>query len=132
MEKAEATNLVNYVRNGFGAVRPYLYGPANYANFIREVFDATEMEKHDDGPTLLQIGDSLLWIEAGDLPEGIRPWVGSVYVYVQDVDAVYQRALERGARSISAPDDKPYDERQAGFTDVANNTWWVSTYKANF
>jgi len=94
--------------------------------------EKAEATKYDDGPTLLQIGDSLLWIEAGDLPEGIRPWVGSVYVYVQDVDAVYQRALERGARSISAPDDKPYDERQAGFTDVANNTWWVSTYKANF
>ena len=47
MEKAETTNLVNYLRNGFGAVRPYLYGPANYASFIREVFDATEMEEHD-------------------------------------------------------------------------------------
>ena len=63
--------------------------------FIREVFDVTEMEEHEGGPTLLRIEDSLLWIEAGDLPEGIAPWVGSVYVYVRDVDAEYKRALER-------------------------------------
>ena len=132
MEKTDVKTLYDYVRNGFGAVRPYLYGPANYHNFIREVFDATEMEEHEGGPTLLRIGDSLLWVEAGDLPEGIDPWVGSIYVYVRDVDAVYKRALDRGARSISAPDDKSYDERQAGFRDVANNTWWVSTYKATF
>ena len=45
-----------------------------------------------------------------------------------DVDAVYARAMELGARSLSAPEDKPYNERQAGFVDVGGNTWWVSTY----
>jgi eukaryotic-like serine/threonine-protein kinase len=40
----------------------------------------------------------------------------------------YARALEHGARSIAAPDDKPYHERQAGFVDPGGNTWWVSRY----
>ena len=83
---------------------------------------------NDEGPTLLQVGDSLLWVEAGELPAHIEPWVGSVYVYVSDVDAVYRRAMELGARSISAPEDKPYKERQAGFIDAGGNTWWVSRY----
>jgi PhnB protein len=38
------------------------------------------------------------------------------------------RAIELGAKSISAPEDKPYNERQAGFVDAGGNTWWVSRY----
>lgn len=120
---------MNHIRNGFGSVRPYLHGPINLPSFVQQTFDAVEVERNDEGPVLLQIGDSLLWIEAGDLPPHIAPWVGAVYVYVPDVDAVYARALRLGAKSIAAPEDKPYQERQAGFMDAGGNTWWVSTYQ---
>lgn len=123
------TRPTDHVHKGFGVVRPYLYGPADLPEFLQKTFDAVELERNDEGPTLLQIGDSLLWIEAGELPAHISPWVGSVYVYVQKVDDVYRRAIELGAKSISAPEDKPYHERQAGFVDPGGNTWWVSTYK---
>ena len=96
--------------------------------FLEKTFGAVVLENNPNGPTLLQIGDSLIWVEAGDLPESVTPWVGSVYVYVPDVDAVYARAIELGAKSISVPEDKPYKERQAGFVDAGGNTWWVSTY----
>jgi PhnB protein len=109
-------------------VRPYLHGPNDLPEFLEETFGALEMERNDEGPTLLQIGDSLVWVEAGDLPPQVPPWVGSVYVYVEDVDAVYRRALALGAKSIAAPEDKPYHERQAGFIDPGGNTWWCSTY----
>jgi uncharacterized glyoxalase superfamily protein PhnB len=125
------TNEQQHIRNGFGAVRPYLHGPADLPQFVQETFGATEIERNEDGPVLLKIGDSLLWIEAGDLPPHISPWVGSVYVYVTDVDAVYARAIRRGARPIAEPEDKPYGERQAGFLDSGGNTWWVSTYKGH-
>ena len=59
----------------------------------------------------------------------ISPWVGAIYVYVEDVDAVYGRALKLGARPLAQLEDKPYQERQAGFLDVAGNTWWIATYK---
>lgn len=36
--------------------------------------------------------------------------------------------LPRGASVIAKPEDKPYGERQCGFTDAGGNTWWVSTY----
>ena len=120
---------MRHIRNGFGAVRPYLHGPTDLPNFLQQTFDAVEVERNDDGPVLLQIGDSLLWIEAGELPPHISPWVGAVYVYVTDVDMVYARAIRLGARSIAEPEEKPYHERQAGFVDAGGNTWWISTYQ---
>lgn len=119
----------SYVHRGFGVVRPYLHGPADLPQFLQQTFDAVELERNEGGPTLLQIGDSLVWVEAGELPAHVSSWTGSIYVYVADVDAAYQRAIQLGAKNISAPEDKPYNERQAGFVDPGGNTWWVSTYK---
>jgi PhnB protein len=31
--------------------------------------------------------------------------------------------------SIAAPEDKPYQERQAGVRDSFGNVWWISTYR---
>jgi PhnB protein len=121
--------MSHHVHKGFGAVRPYLHGPSDLPEFLMKTFGAVELERNESGPTLLQIGDSLVWVEAGDLPPHIMPWVGSVYAYVENVDDVYQRALQHGAKRISAPEDKPYNERQAGFVDPGGNTWWVSTYQ---
>lgn len=122
-------SVLSYVQRGFGVVRPYLHGPIDLPQFLQKTFDAVEVERNENGPTLLQIGDSLVWVEAGELPPHISPWTGSIYTYVENVDAAYERAMRLGAKSISAPEDKPYNERQAGFVDPGGNTWWVSTYK---
>jgi PhnB protein len=122
------SNALTHVHKGFGTVRPYLHGPIDFPEFLENTFDAEVLEQNDEGPTLLQVGDSLIWVEAGELPPHVASWVGSVYVYVEDVDTVYARAMEYGAKSISAPEDKPYNERQAGFIDAGGNTWWVSRY----
>jgi PhnB protein len=118
-----------HIHRGAGAVRPYLHGPQSLPSFLEQTFDAQVLERNDDGPILLQIGDSYVWVEAGELPPHITPWVGAVYVYVADVDAVHARAIAQGARSLAAPEDKPYHERQGGFVDAGGNTWWVSTYR---
>ena len=97
------------------------------------MFGAIELERFEFGPQSfhveMQIGDSTIVIEAGELPADVKPWSGSVYVYVTDVDAVHARALALGARLLAAVEDKPYQERQGGFVDAAGNTWWVATYK---
>lgn len=125
------TSARKHVRNGFGAIRPYLHGPAGLPEFLKQVFDAVELERNDGGPTLLQIADSLVWVESGELPADIAPWTGAVYVYVPDVDTAYSRAIHLGAKPISAPQDKPYAERQGGFIDPGGNTWWVSTFEGD-
>ena len=122
----------NHVRNGFGTVRPYLYGAYELPAFLVEVFGAREIERHESGERRaahveLAIGDSALVVEAGELPPEHSPTSASVYVYVEDVDTVYRCALEAGAESIAAPEDKPYGERGCGFV-AHGNTWWVATH----
>ena len=121
-----------HIRHGFGSVRPYIHGPVSLLNFVAEVFGGVELERHEFGPESfhveMQIGDSVLVIEAGDLPPEVSPWTNAIYVYVQNVDVAYAKALELGAISISEPVEKPYQERQAGFKDAADNTWWIGSY----
>jgi len=126
------SKIRKHVRHGIGAVRPYINGPASLPQFVKEVFDAIELERHEFGPDSchveLQIEDSVLVIEAGELPAEVSPWRNSIYVYVSDVNTVFRRAMELGAESVVEIQDKPYQERQACFRDVAGNTWWVATY----
>jgi PhnB protein len=50
------------------------------------------------------------------------------YLYVPDCDAVYQRALQAGATSISEPVDQPYGDRNGAVKDVFGNQWYISTH----
>jgi PhnB protein len=69
-------------------------------------------------------------LETGDPPHpSAAP--ASVYVYVEDVDATYNRALEFGAAPAAAPEDKPYLERGAGVRDSFGNIWWIATFKTS-
>ena len=122
----------DHVRHGFATVRPYIYRPYELPEFLVAVFGASEIERHEApdrraAHVELAIGDGALVVEAGEMPPTVTPTEASIYVYVEDVDAVYQRALEEGANAISAPDDKPYGERGCGFV-AHGNTWWVATY----
>lgn len=50
----------------------------------------------------------------------------SMYLYANDVDALYTNALKYGAKSEFEPADMDYGDRQAGIVDPAGNYWWVS------
>ncbi|MBO0721676.1 MAG: VOC family protein [Blastocatellia bacterium] len=121
-----------YIRHGSGAVRPYLYGNPDLPDFVKRVFGAVELERipMEDGFHIeARIDDSILVLETGEFPPDFAPTCASVYVYVEDIDEAYHRALEFGAKSISEPEDKPYDERSAGVQDSLGNVWWISTYR---
>jgi PhnB protein len=123
--------MTTHIRGGLGAVRPYVFCHLDGIDFVREVFDAVEIERHEVGEHAyhveLRIGDSAIVLEASDPPHASgKP--NSIYVYVQDVDAAYALAVARGAETIEVPSDKPYQERSAGVTDRFGNTWWISTY----
>lgn len=121
-----------HIRHGFGAVRPYLYGDADLPNFVREVFGAEELERtvhrHGGCNVEIRIGDSIVVIESGPHPTGEKTRA-SVYVYVEDTDAAYDRAQRLGATSVAEPQDKPWGDRLAGMQDSFGNVWWIATQR---
>jgi uncharacterized glyoxalase superfamily protein PhnB len=90
--------------------------------FLRTVFDATG-EVHTDRPAEIRIGDSLVMVT----PAGERElFPAFLYVYVDDADAAYRRALDAGARSIEEPLDTPYGDRRAMVRDPFGNVFQVA------
>jgi PhnB protein len=64
--------------------------------------------------------------------EARGPWPAmpcAIYLYVNDTDAVYRRALAAGATSLMEPADQFYGDRNAGVKDPCGNFWWIATHK---
>ena len=57
-----------------------------------------------------------------------EPSPATLYLYVEDVDAAYKRALQAGATSIMEPANQPYGDRLGGVKDAFGNTWYISTH----
>ncbi|MGQ0636878.1 MAG: VOC family protein [Planctomycetaceae bacterium] len=62
---------------------------------------------------------------------GVRPSV-SLYLYCDDVDGLYRRALATGAKSESAPENKFYGDRVCGLLDPDGHLWYFATNVADF
>ncbi|KAF0813477.1 hypothetical protein IGB42_01828 [Andreprevotia sp. IGB-42] len=115
------------------AVSPYLIVQDAHATlaFLVHIFNGIERYRMADEQGVIrhaevQVDDSVIMV-CGH-PDGQQATVGSVHVYVPDVDACYARALAAGATSISAPADQHYGDRSAGVTDAAGNIWWLATH----
>jgi uncharacterized glyoxalase superfamily protein PhnB len=54
-----------------------------------------------------------------------------LYVYVDDADEAYWRAIAAGAESIETPADVPYGDRRAMVRDSWANIWQIATYRRN-
>jgi uncharacterized glyoxalase superfamily protein PhnB len=94
------------------------------AEFIKRVFDA-KGDYLTERPTVLTIGDSKLMISE----VGIRNSMSAFfYVYVEDADATYRRAIEAGATSLEEPSNTPYGDRRAMVEDRWGNTWQIATH----
>jgi len=119
---------------GFHTLTPYLLvaDAAAQIEFLKRVFGAEEMGRYPapDGSRIMhaevKLGDSV--IEMGEPPKpDQRPT--PLHVYVPDVDAVYARGLEAGAKSLYPPSDHEYGERGASFADAEGNHWYLATAK---
>ena len=53
-----------------------------------------------------------------------------LYVYVDGVDATYQRAIATGAESLEAAHVVPYGDRRSMVKDAWHNVWQIATRKA--
>jgi uncharacterized glyoxalase superfamily protein PhnB len=91
--------------------------------FLRAAFQASG-EFHAERPAEMLIGDSIVMVSG----TGVRSAMPSfLYLYVEDVDAAFARALAAGADAVEEPHDVPYGDRRAMVTDPAGNAWQIAT-----
>jgi uncharacterized glyoxalase superfamily protein PhnB len=120
----------HYVPQGWQTVTPRIVveAPEDLVCFLRTVFDATG-DYHAERPTELRIGESMLMI-SGSSDRDVMP--AFLYVYVEDTDATYRRAVDAGATSIEDPRETPYGDRRAMIRDSWGNTWQIATHGGRF
>jgi len=117
-----------FVPEGWPSVVPRIFAaePRQLVDFVKLVFDAAG-DYQDDRPSVLLIGGSVIMISDA---EARGPTSAFLYVYVEDADATYQRALDAGARSLEPPSDMPYGDRRGMVEDKWGNTWQIATNRA--
>ncbi len=135
LEKRVHMATLTGVREGFTTVTPYLavVEIERLITFAKAAFDAVETLRSPGSAGgvhyELRIGDSMLMCGGGGVYQGPSK-LAALHVYVSDADAVYHRALEAGAESLSPPEDKPYFERNAAVKDPTGNVWYIATRHA--
>ena len=132
---------VKPIPDGYPQVTPYLCidGASAAIEFYGEVFAAAERVRMPApggkvGHAELQIGDSVVMLsdefpETGARsPKAIGGTPVTMSVYVEDVDAVFDRALQRGATAVSPVQDQFYGDRSGLFEDPFGHRWNVATH----
>jgi PhnB protein len=133
--------MAKAIPDGYPRVTPYLIvdGATAAIDFYREVLGATErmrMPAPDDkvGHAELEIGDSLIMLadEFPDMdargPKSVGGTPVTLHVYVEEADAVFDRAIRAGATALRPVEDKFYGDRSGEFEDPFGHRWSVATH----
>ena len=129
------------IPDGYPRVTPYLYidGAKAAIDFYAMVLGAEERmtmpgPEGKVGHAELSIGDSLIML-ADEFPDmdarGPRSVGGSpvtVHVYVEDVDATFERAIDAGATVLRPVENKFYGDRGGEFEDPFGHRWSIATH----
>ncbi|MFD7834683.1 VOC family protein [Streptomyces sp. NPDC059761] len=132
---------VNPIPEGYPRVTPYLCadGAAAAIDFYVSVLGATERMRMPApggriGHAELQLGNSVIMLadEYPDIdfrsPKAIGGTPVTLHVYVDDVDAVFAKALSLGATERSPVKNEFYGDRTGQFEDPFGHRWNVSTH----
>jgi len=124
---------VKPIPDGYHTVTPYLTVADAEAqiDFLKKAFGGEENFRHSDDKgrvshAEVRVGSSMLMI--GQARDQWTPKPAMFYLYVEDVDAVYKRAVAAGGKSIHEPADQAYGDRTGGVEDSQGNQWWVGTH----
>ncbi len=122
----------SYKPSHYTSVSPYLIVDRADAtiDFLKRVFNAVELRRFsDDAGRLMhaevRLDDTVIML-ADSTPDW-PPVPSYVHIYVNDVDATYQRALEVGAVSVQQPVKKQDEDKRGGVKDAGGTTWWIAT-----
>lgn len=137
------TSSPNPIPDSYRRVTPSLtvQGGAKALEFYGAVFGATERMRFPgpDGTIAhaeIQIGDSVIIVEDEDPqrgtkappPGGLDGSPASLFVYVEDVDAVIARAVELGAALRRPAQDQFYGDRDGHIVDPFGHAWTVASH----
>lgn len=118
---------VKAVPEGWHTVTPRLFvmDAARLVDFLKHAFGATGNFRKD-GPSEIHIGDSILLVAEAGVRDAMPAFL---YLYLDDADTAYRRALEAGAIVIEEPQDMFYGDRRATVRDPFGNIWQIATHK---
>ena len=121
----------SYVPRGMRTVTPFLQleGVDRLLAFANKAFGAETAERHADPAGIVRHAVMKLegsMIEMGEAHGQFPAIPAMLYVYVDDVDKSYERALAAGAESMRPPADQPYGHRTAALRDAWGNQWYVA------
>jgi PhnB protein len=132
---------VKPIPEGYHSVTPYLIisGAAKAIDFYVKALGATEVMRLDHGGKIghaeVKIGDSHIML-ADEFPEmgarspqslGGTP-VG-ICLYVPNVDALFQQAVDAGAKVERPVQDQFYGDRSGTIIDPFGHKWTIATHK---
>jgi PhnB protein len=132
---------VKAIPEGYRTVTPYLTvrNGAEAIDFYKRAFNAQENFRMAEpggriGHAELRIGDSLIMLsdEYPDMgargPESIGGTPVALHLYVEDVDAFVERALQAGARLERPLQNQFYGDRAGMLADPYGHRWWVASH----
>ncbi len=126
-------STVKPIPEGYHSITPYLtvQGVPKLMEFLTRAFGAKPMflTNRPDGTVWhaeMQIGDSRVMM--GEASQEWTPRPCSLYLYVEDVDRVYQNAVQAGGKSLREPATQQYGDRSGGVEDPCGNQWWIATH----
>ena len=121
------------IPEGYHSVTPYLIVDDidKQIAFLKDVFVAEQIEYMTDknGTPMhaeVRIGDSVVMM--GQASGEYKPMPCMLYVYVDDVDTVYEKAIKAGGVSLQEPTDQFYGDRSAGVRGPCGNSWYMATH----
>ena len=132
---------VKPVPDGYHTVTPYLFirGAGGAIDFYKKIFGAVEVVRMT-GPigqvmhAELKIGDSIVML-ADENPKvgAMSPQTAggisvSLHVYIENVDAVVQKAVDAGAKLLRPVQNQFYGDRSGTLIDPFGHMWSVATH----
>lgn len=131
------SKAANYIPAGFHTATPYLIvnDGARALEFYKQAFNATiiNFDATPDGKFMnaeIRIGTSPVMIgQHAEIASDNEPLpLVSIYLYVEDADALAAQAIAAGAQEIYPVSDKFYGNREGGIRDPFGITWWIATH----
>ena len=131
------------IPEGYHSINPHLIvrNAAQAIEFYKKAFGAEErfsMQGPDGNSIMhaeLKIGDSIFMLaeESAEMkchsPESIGGSPVSMYVYVRDVDAIFNQAVSAGATEMNPVKDQFYGDRSGYLRDPFGHLWSIATHK---